>query len=186
MALQDILDAIKAESDERIAAAQAKHDAALRQMRAAAEQFITQKRKQITEQKEQNLRQIKEKAESHARMIRNKTLLAKKQECMEQLYDRVLADLSSLPTDKTEGVLKKCLSFIHERGVIHPAKPHEALLATLLPNGSTMGTPIDASGGFRFSSDTKEYDFTYEFIVHSLILPQSEVKVASELFPSVS
>jgi vacuolar-type H+-ATPase subunit E/Vma4 len=186
MALQDIFDAIKAETDERIAAAQAKRDASIQQMRDAAEQFIAQRRRQIAERKEQDMRQIREKAESHARMVRNNTLLAKKQECMEQLYHRVLEDLSNLPLNKTEVLLKKCLSLIGQPGVIYPAKPHEALLAKLLPDGCTTGAAIGASGGFRFSSDTKEYDFTYEFIVNSLILPQSEVQVANELFPSVS
>ena len=186
MALQHILDAIKTEADERIAAAQAKYDAAMNAMRDSANQFITQKRRQITEQKEQNMRQIKERAESHARMLRNNALLTKKQECMEHLYHQVLDDLSNLPKDKTEVILKKCLSLIHEHGVIHPAKPYEAFLAKLLPAGCTMGTAIDSAGGFRFSSAKKDYDFSYEFIVHSLILPQSEVQVASELFPSLS
>lgn len=186
MALQDILDAIKTEADERIATARTQHHANMKAMRDASEQLLARKRQLLKEQKEQKMRHIKEKAESHARMLRNKTLLARKQECMQKLYDQVLKDLVTLPKDKTESLLRQCLSVIKEKGVVYPAAPHEALLKKLLPDGCEMGKPTSASGGFRFASSKKEYDFTYEFMVENIILPQSEVRVAGDLFPSAS
>lgn len=184
MALQDILDSITGDADKRIAEATAEHKKRMKDMREESERSINRKRVQITEQRDQKKRQLKEKAESHARMVRTKALLAKKQEYMDTLYADVLDALTKLPKDKTEALLEKCLSTVKGKGTIVPSKHHEAALKKMLPDGCEMGKAIDSAGGFRFVSDKEEHDFTYEFLVRGLLRPQTEVKMAHELFPA--
>lgn len=186
MALQDIFDAITNEASARISDAQSERRTRMKALREDSDRRLALRKKQIADQKTRSMLQIKERAESHARMVRNRTILAKKRECLEKLYEDVLEKLRSLPKDKSESFLKICLSEIHEKGTIHPAEAHRSLLTSLLPDGCTIGTSVAASGGFRFSSRTKEYDFTYEFIVHRLLLPLSEVAVAAALFATAA
>jgi vacuolar-type H+-ATPase subunit E/Vma4 len=184
MALQDILDSIAADADGRIAEAKAEHKKRMKIMHEESEHAVNQKRFQLIEQRDQKKRQLTEKAESHARMVRTKALLAKKQEYMDKMYADVLAALIALPKDKTEKFLEQCLKHIKGKGTILPAKAHEAMLKKMLPDGCEMGKAIDASGGFKFESEKEEHDFTYEFLVHGLLRPQTEVKLAQDLFPA--
>ncbi len=184
MALNDILDAIVGDADKRIAEATAAHKQFLKELREESERRLSRKRTQIAEQRDQKKRQLKEKTESHARMSYSKAVLARKQEYIDRLYAEAFDALTHLPKDKTETLLEKCLKQIDAKGVIHPAKAHEAMLKKMLPTGCTMGDTIDAAGGFRFVSDTQEHDFTYEFIVHRLLRSATEVDAASALFPA--
>jgi vacuolar-type H+-ATPase subunit E/Vma4 len=184
MALQHILDAIVAEADRKIDEIQSAHKQRMKEMREQSDRAVTQKKRQINDQLEQRKRQMQEKAASHARMLRSKSLLAKKQECMDSLYANVLEKLSSLPKDKLEVFLKACLERLDGEGTIYPAKPHEAIIKKLAKDRFEIGEPIDALGGFRFESRKIEHDFTFEFIVHSLLRPQTEVAIADDLFPA--
>jgi|GEM_PF-1791391 len=186
MALTDIFKAITTESETRANAALKAHQEKMKSMHDEAQHFIEQKRQRVEDQKKQKMQQIKEKAQSHARMVRNRTLLAKKRECMDRVYQKVLQDMVLLPADKTEILLQQCVSAIQEIGTFHPAATHEDMLKKLLPPGCKLGKPVAAKGGFLFDSPKKEYDFTYEFLVENLILPKSEVNVAAALFSTTA
>lgn len=187
MALQDILDAIAHEADDTIAAAQEQHAKKMQQMREAHEQVIAKKRAQIHEQKEQKKRQMKEKAESHARMLKSKLILAKKQELIDRLYGDVLTALASLPSDRAQTFLAEALKQVRATsGEIQPASAHAQSIKKLLPEGMSLGEPLDATGGFRFVSDEQEQNFTFEFLVQNLLRPLTEVKTARKLFPAHS
>jgi vacuolar-type H+-ATPase subunit E/Vma4 len=183
MALNDILDAIVGDADKRIAEAAASHKQHMKEMREESERKLSRKRTQITEQRDQKKRQLREKAESHARMTRSKSVLAAKRRHMDSLYDTVFDLLKNMPKDKTEKFLELCLKQVTSSGVIRPAKAHEAIIKKMLPKGCELGSAIEASGGFRFESDTTEQDFTYEFLVGQLLRPATEVRAGSELFP---
>jgi vacuolar-type H+-ATPase subunit E/Vma4 len=184
MAIQDILGAIVEDADKRIAEVQSAHKKRMKEMRDESEQITQRKRQQIIDQRDQKKRQLKEKAESHARMLHSKAILSAKQDYMNKVYSEVLASLVNLPKDKLETLLKKCLGQIKSKGTIHAAKEHEALIKKYVPEGCDMGKAIDAKGGFRFVSEKEEHDFTFEFIVNELLRPQTEVKVAHDIFPN--
>lgn len=184
MALQDILDSIIGEADKRIADATATHRERMKVLREENDRATMRKRTQIGEELEQKKRQLKEKAESHVRMVRNKALIAKKQEYMNDVYGQVLQQLSNMPKDTTEKFLKACLSHVHGKGVLSPSKTHEAFLKNLLPAGCEMGKAISAAGGFIFSSEKEEHNFTFEFLVHDLLKPATEIQAAQLLFPA--
>lgn len=184
MAFNDILDAIVADADTRIGDATSAHKQFLKHLREESERTLLRRRGQIAEMRDQKMRQIKDKADSLARMDRNKSMLLRKQDYMNKLYNAVFASIVALPKNETETLLKHFLKNITDEGVIHPAKAHEAMIKSMLPKGCTLGAPIDAAGGFRFVSATQEHDCTYEFIVHRLLRPATEVRAATDLFPS--
>jgi vacuolar-type H+-ATPase subunit E/Vma4 len=182
MALQDILDAITADADRQIAGALDAHKLRMKAMREENEREIEAKRTHIGAQKEQKKRLLREKTASYARMTRAAAVTAKKQECMGDLYVEVLKQLTSLPKEKTESFLKKCLERLKGEGTVHPAKSASDFLSKHLPKGCVMGSPVEAQGGFVFVSQKVEQDFTYEFVVEKMLRAQTEVEVAKKLF----
>lgn len=182
MALQNILDAIVREADERIAHEAAKQRADLKRLREESERRLAAARTQIADQKERKIRQIREKAEARGYLLQRQALLAKKQECMDRLYGMVMDSLLALPARTTESFLKHCLSVTPGKGVVRATKNHEAIIKKLLPKDCEMGATLDARGGFRFSSDREEYNFSYEFLIESVLRPLTDVTSAHDLF----
>ena len=183
MALQNILDAIVQEADDHIAALQTNHRQTMRELREASERALAKKKRLIADDKEQRMRRIRERAVAQAQILKSRLMLARKQECMDKLYERVLQDLTHLPHDRTETFLKHCMKHLRGTGVIRPAKAHEEILRKLLSDGMEMGKPIDSIGGFRCSSAKEEHDCTYEFLVHGLLRPLTDIDASHRLFP---
>ncbi len=184
MALQNILDAIVADADKRIADLTAAHKQFLKDLRDQSDRNIERKQLQIAEQRDQKMRQMKEKTESHANMHTSKTLLSLKQEYMDRLYAEALQHIVALPANKAEAFLAECMKHVHGKGIILPSASQKALIQKLLPNGVTLGDSLQSVGGFRFISDTIEQDFTYEFLIHQLLRDATEVTAGNLLFPS--
>lgn len=184
MALQDILNAIAKETDDRVQAAQTQQRAKLKELREESERRLLQKRRQIADQKELKMRQIRDKAESHARILQSQEIMRKKQDCMDGLYSEVLSALQNLPKDQLQRFLAGCIAQIDSKGTIYPASQHEEILKSILPPGYTLGTPITCDGGFRFSSNKEEHDFTFEFLISQVLRPTTDVTAALNLFAS--
>lgn len=183
MALQDILTAIVQLSDERISKARSAHQRDVSEMREENERKIAKKKQEIAVSKEEKKKQMLTKAQTHASMIKRNAELAAKQRLLDELYDGVVDKLCSLPKDKTEALLKSCLSDLDDQGVIRPAKSHEDLLKALISGTDlTMGDPVDAKGGFVFMSEKEDRDFTFEHLVHTYLRPKTEVDSAHTLF----
>jgi vacuolar-type H+-ATPase subunit E/Vma4 len=184
MALQDILTAITHEADQRISTAQSDYKQRSKALREQRELAILDAQQRINEQKKRKMTQLKERAEAHAHMISRHALLQKKQELLNDTYSHVIDALADMPKDKMEAFLKTCLSDIKSKGVIHPAKGSEAILKKLAGDDQTIGDSIDARGGFLFIGAKEERDCTFEFLVHEVLRPATEVRIAHELFPS--
>ncbi len=182
MAIQDILDAIVREADEKISAESSRQRAHLKQLRQESERRLASVQMQISHQKENKINQLREKAESRGRLLQSQSILATKQDCMDRLYRMVMDALLKLPADQTEELLKKCLATTQGKGVVYAAKDHEAMMKKLLPKGCEMGGTLNASGGFLFSSEKEEYNFSYEFLVESVLRPLTDVTSAHDLF----
>jgi hypothetical protein len=70
------------------------------------------------------------------------------------------------------------------KGTIHPTQAHEAILKKLAGSAFTMGAVIPGKGGFRFSGATQDRDYTFEFLVHHVLRPATEMDTARTIFPS--
>jgi vacuolar-type H+-ATPase subunit E/Vma4 len=182
MALQHILDAIVNDANNRIQQINANSKKHLKDAQEASEKRLTDSRKRIAESVDQKKRQLKEKTLSYALMHKRKVLLENKQQHMDDLYNTVLQKLTELPKDHMEKLLKACLGTLPSSGIIRPSAAHEAMLKKLLPKDYEMGEAIAARGGFIFSNDTQEYNFTFEHIVHNILRPATEVHIAHEIF----
>lgn len=183
MALQDILKAITAEADQKITSERSAHQKRLSTMREQSEQRISKRKQEIAMQKEEKRQQMRAKSEAHAQMIERNAELKKKQELLDTLFTLVTKKLGSCSEDKAEALLKQCIKSIKSKGTIHPSKAHANLLKKIAPSEQfEMGDAVEATGGFVFSSDKEERDFTFEHLVSQYLRPRTEVETASELF----
>ncbi len=183
MALQDILDAITAQADQQIATARSKHQKRVSQMREAAERNQAKKKQDLAVQKDKKKAQMKMKAEVHAETTKRNTVLRKKRELLDRLYTKVVDQLAALPDDKAEKLLHACLKEISAKGAIHPSEAHAALLKKIAPSDQfQIEKSVKAKGGFVFSSEKAEQDFTFEHLVQEWLRPQTELDVSTALF----
>ena len=185
MALQDILDAISAQADQQISTARKTHQKGLTEIREGSERRLATKKQEMNQEKEQRKVQLKAKTQAHAESVKRNALLSRKQDLLNELYEGVTKELANLPPKEMEALLTLCLEKISEKGEIAPAKSQESLIKKLAPSSQfKMGAPIDAAGGFVFSSTDLEYDFTFEHIVSEYLRPHTELDVSQELFTS--
>ena len=186
MALHDILSAITAEADKQIAALKAQHERTIADAASRADHELDRVTADLDLQKAQKSEQLIRKARQNAEQIRRNALLQRKREILDTLYASVLDRLSQESDAVLEPLFAACLSRL-TGGEIRPAKKHLALLKKLSAGkGFTIGESIDALGGFRCISKTREEDCRLESIVQDLLRPRTELAISEQLFPAHS
>lgn len=183
MALQDILAAITAEADKRIADTRAEHQRSLTALREESERNLARKKQEIAVSKQQKMEQLRTKTAVHADTHKRNALLLAKKDILDRVYAKAIDELNALSNAETETLLRTCLKRIATKGVIYPSSRHADLLKKICPSEQfRMEKPTDAKGGFLFVSDTQEQDFTFEYIVEQMIRPEHELATAKILF----
>jgi len=183
MALDDILAAITAQADHQIKEARSVHQKNLTKIREQGERTVATKKQEIATQKEQRKAQLTAKAQNASSMLKRNAKLQKKQELLNKTYENVVEELSKLPHEKVEPLIRACLKSIRDEGTVHPAKEHEGLVKQLADASRfQLGEPIKAKGGFIFISKTKEQDCTFEHLVSELLRPLTELEISELLF----
>ena len=117
-------------------------------------------------------------------MVARHAIVERKQQHLTGVYDKVIDSLASLPQAEIESFLQNCLKHIGMKGTIHPTQAHEAMLKKMVGSSFTMGSVIPGKGGFRFSGATQDRDYTFEFLVHQVLKPATEMDAARSLFPT--
>lgn len=182
MAIQDILQAITTDADQRIATAQAEHAAALQALRDRQATEQSAQLKQIASEAEQHVFYLRTRAEAQAAMQVRHAVLESKQALIDQVYTGVLSALQALPSAELETFLGTLLKRLPGAGTIRPAQAHAAFLKKHLPAGCTLGETITAEGGFVFISDQYELDMTFPSLVERVLRPATEIDTAHQLF----
>ncbi len=183
MALQDLLDGIVADAEQRIQAAKDAHKKRMAELRATTDRGIAKTAQGIAHQTEQAKMQMLQRAKSQAAMLRRHALLRKKQQMLDKIYDDVISALLALPEEKQQSLLQACLDRITGQGVVHPAAAHAGLLEKIAKHGRVeIGAPVEARGGFVFESASEVHDCTYDFIVGELLRSQTELDTVRSLF----
>lgn len=183
MALQDILDAIIAQSDLQITTARSEHQKRVSQLREAAERTQAKKRQDLAAQKEKKKAQLKMKAEAHAEAMKRNTVLRKKRELLDRLYNKATDALASVGDEKIEPLLRAYLKEIPHNGNLHPSEAHAALLKKIAPSEQfSIEKPIKAKGGFLYTSVKTEEDNTFEHRMQEWLRPQTELYISKALF----
>ena len=185
MALQDIINAIIAAADADIEQARRAHQQEMTNLREEAERSLATKKQEIASSRERKKEQLRSKAENHAAIQKRNAVLTKKRELLDRVFDAVVDKLVATDAAALETLLRSCLKTIAAKGTIHPASAHEALLQRLADSGQfTIGSTIDAKGGFLFVSDKEEADFTFEHLVQENLRSSKELDVSKQLFTS--
>ena len=183
MALQDILTAITQQADKKINDARGVHQKGLTKIREEGERTVAERKQEIARQKETKKAQMKAKAENAADMHVKNSLLSKKRYLLDKTYEEVVENLSKLPDEKLEPLMRACLKSITAEGTIQPAEKHIVLMKKLADSSKfKMGSTIKAKGGFRFISDKQEQDCTLEHLVAEVLRPATELEIAQTLF----
>ncbi len=183
MALKDILAAITAQADKRIADARKEHQKALTHMREESERSLASKKQEVATSKKQKMEQLKSKAENLSLSHKRNAVLAKKKELLDRTYQAAIDELASLDDKELESLLRACLKNIKAKGSIHPSKKHEKLLKKICPSEQfKMKEATDAKGGFLFVSEKEEQDFTFEHLIEHVLRPETELDTSTLLF----
>lgn len=185
MALDDILQAITLQADQRLSAARTAHERRLAEMRELSDKEIERRTAEIDGQKTEKLNRMRQKIETASVLQARNAQLETKQSLVDDTYRSVIAAVVALPDERLEALFTACLKSIPSTGEILPAKKHAALLKRLATDVRfTVGEPIDAAGGFRFVSDDREVDCTIEALVDNVLRPATELDTAASLFRS--
>lgn len=184
MSLKHLLESIVQEADHRIATAKKAHIEHLQALEAAHEKRLDAMMKNAQARLAERKRSLHEKASSLGRITASKLLLETKNAEINAVYDNVLAELKALSKEDLSAFFKKCLDMVgDENGVIRATPDHEPLLKKIAGKNLQMGAPLTrASGGFVLSTEKREWDFTFDFLVSQALRPATEIDTAVKLF----
>ncbi|MDP6561349.1 MAG: hypothetical protein QF793_00310 [Candidatus Peribacteraceae bacterium] len=183
MALQDILAAITAEADKRIAQSRTQHQQSLTQMREESERSLAKKKQEVAISKQKKIDQLTAKAHTHAQAQKRNAVLSKKKELLDAAFAKAAAELAKIDDKEIEPLLRHCIKSIKAKGVIRPSAKHAKLLKKICPSEQfRIEKPTDAAGGFLFVSEKEEQDFTFEHLMEHVVRPAHELSISKTLF----
>jgi len=185
MSVKHLLQSIAQEADHRIAEAKKSHAERMRTLEADHERKLDAIRKDAQDRLNERKRSLRGKAESLGRIAAGKLLLEAKNKEIDAVYASVLDALKGMDKLELESFFKKALEMTDaEVGVIRAAKEHEAIAKKAAGKKFEMGEPLPkASGGFIVSTDTQEWNFTFDFLVAQSLRPATEIDAASAPLP---
>lgn len=183
MALSHIFHAITAEAEAEMQALRLEHAAKMQAEETDQKRAIEHARHAITLKKTDRLRSLRSRAEGHVRMKTRHATLRRKQEILDAIYEKkVLSALRALPSTKTESMLKQWIDSIPEKGTILPSVSQESQIRKICGDRHVIGDVIDVAGGFRYIGPTQDREYTYEFLVHEILRPSTEIALAHKMF----
>lgn len=183
MAFHDILRALDAEADGRIAAARNATRATIAEARTRSESATADAIASIERSCERERADLVRQATSRSHMLQRQAILKAKHEAMESAYARALEKLARLDDHATTSLLRSLLNVCPEGGVLRPTEAHAAILKKLA-DGREIGAPVKGIGGFVHESASSQRDCRYEILVRDILRPATELRVAETLFPS--
>lgn len=184
MSVKHLLQSIAQDADRRVAEAKKSHAERMRALEADHERKLDAIRKDAQDRLNERKRSLREKAESLGRIAANKLLLEAKNKEIDAVYASVSDALKGMDKPEIESFFRKALETAgSEGGVIRAAKEHEAIVKKVAGKEFEMGEHLpNASGGFILSTDTQEWNFTFDFLVTQSLRPATEIDAASALF----
>lgn len=184
MHLKHLLQSIVQEADQRIADENKSHADRMDGLKAAHEKKLESIRKNAQDRLNERKRSLREKAESFGRITSSKLLLKTKNAEIDAVYDAVLTELKSLSGEDLKKFFKACLAQMgDETGTIRAAPQHESVAKEVAGSAFKMGDALPkSSGGFMVSTPKREWNFTFDFLVHQALRPATEISTAAELF----
>lgn len=187
MALKDILEQIKEETEDKLNTLKKEHD---KKMKEIDDKFSALKKEAETgmdEQVKTNSKKILNKMTTVAKMEAKNKLLKEKRELLDAIFDETLKKLVSSSGYKRliTGLLKA--SKLEGEGItVVPAKGKESeTKAAVEASGKSYKVSeksADVKGGFILKSDKIEIDNSFESILNKQLRDDLELEVAKTLF----
>jgi len=187
MALSDILEEIKKETESKMDALQKEHD---KKLKAIDEEFTTKTKEaeeEMDEQVKANSAKVLNKMTTHAKMEAKNKLLKEKRELLEGIFEAALEQL--IKSDNYKEMITHLLkhSKLHGEDIeVLPAHGKEEVTrAALSESGSQYRMAeksADIKGGFILKSKKIEIDNSFESILNQQLKSDLELEIAKSLF----
>jgi len=187
MALSDILDKIKEETEAKMAEINSEYEAKTLALEAEFKEKKEKSKAEMDSQVITNSKKILNKMKTAAMMEAKSKLLREKRELLDSIFADVLEKLSAADNYKEmiEGLLKNS-DIEGEDVLLVPAKGKEDVTArALLASGKSYkmsDESIGIKGGFILESDKIEIDNSFESILNKQLRDDLELDIAKMLF----
>lgn len=187
MALSDILDKIKEETDSKIEELNDEYKARILALEAEVKEKKEKAKEEMDEQVRVNSKKILNKMETAAMMEAKSKLLKEKRDLLDSIFGEVLDRLVSADNYKEmiTGLLKAS-EIEGDNVLLVPAKGKEDVTASAL---SASGKPYkmadksaNIKGGFILESERIEIDNSFESILNKQLRDDLELDIAKMLF----
>ncbi len=187
MALSDILEQIKKETQEKLDTLKKEHEQVIQKIDAEFEKLKKTAEQDMEEKVSVNSKKIRNKMITLAKMEAKNKLLKEKREIMDAVFKEALEVLvSSSDYQKLLTELLKHSSVKGDSIKIVPAKGKESdTKAALAASGKSYeldDKSADIKGGFILKSDKIEIDNSFEAILFKQLRDDLELEVAKNLF----
>lgn len=187
MALSDILDKIKDETDSKLKELNEEYEAKLAALEADFKEKKEKAKAEMDEQVAVNSKKILNKMETVAKMEAKNKLLKEKRELLDAIFADALNALAG--SGKYQDMLTALLKHSQIKGddvKVVPAKGKEdATKAALSASGKSYqmaDKSADIKGGFILQSEKIEIDNSFESILHKQLRGDLELEIAKTLF----
>lgn len=189
MALSDILDKIKEETQNKMKEINEQYEAKLATIEADFKEKKEKAKAEMDEQVTVNSKKILNKMETVAKMEAKNKLLKEKRDLLDSIFAEALEKLvNSEDYQKMITTLLKNSQIDEESVKVVPAKGKEdATEAALSASGKSYSMAeksADIKGGFILKSDKIEIDNSFESILHKQLRDDLELDIAKMLFPA--
>ncbi len=189
MALNDILEQIKKETQEKLDKISEEHAKAVEKVEKEFEKMMKDAEEEMDEQVAANSEKIMNKMVTHAKMEAKNKLLSEKRELMDAIFDEALEALgSSSDYEKLMTELLKHCEIDGDDVKVIPAKGKEDVTkAALSASGKSYqmaDKSADIKGGFILDSKKIEIDNSFESILNKQLRDDLELEVAQTIFPA--
>lgn len=187
MALSDILDKIKEETQAKMKEIKEQHEAKLSTLEADLRESKEKAKAEMDEQVTVNSKKILNKMETVAKMEAKNKLLREKRDLLDSIFESALEKLTG--ADNYQDMITTLLKGSQIEGsdiTVVPAKGKEdATKAALLASGKQYKMTeesADIRGGFILQSDKIEINNSFESILHKQLRDDLELDIAKMLF----
>lgn len=187
MALQDILDKIKEQTETRLKEVEKQFEERKKNLEKEFETKHETIKQEMGEKVEENKKKITEKTLSLAEQERKKQILKAKHEIIEKAFDQAIEELSK--SEKYEvaiGEMLKNIDLADENIEIVPARGKEEITAKAIKsigkNYSLSEKSANIRGGFLVKSGNIELDNSFENIIKNQLQSDLEIKLNKLIF----
>jgi len=187
MALTDILEEIKKESEERMKALEKEHADKLKGLDEKFAAKHKEAEEEMDEQVAENSKKILNKMKTHAKMEAKNKLIREKRDLIENVFRAALEELAG--SDRYKEMLTALLKQSDIKGEdvkVCPAKGREeetkSAIGAAGKDYALCEESLPITGGFVIKSDKIEIDNSFESILYKQLKDDLELEVAKSLF----